>query len=291
MDPHRLPSSCWASTTTFWRGRLHPTSSGSRRFSSVGQNESAWWRGPWACAGLWCNHCLCLWWSGLALGSTTARAMSMLGTIRWKTLFGAALRRLGGPGFWRGMRLAAQGPTLTLLSRLQRYGMNGSDRRAFCWEGRWATGHRRGGSLCFTAGSFLGKDSPGFHTLASFRRAAEQAWMQENWDTDAKTDGLPPLGRNTLCLVELDAQAQASTREALRLATAAAVAASCSGVALRLDASAGWTLRLGDTWSSSAKLPLGKAGEHWKLKSGCSASGCPCRRFGKRSHLSLTEAW
>ena len=123
----------------------------------------------------------------------------MLGTIKWEKLFGAALRRLGGPGFWRGMRLAAQGPTLTLLSRLQRYA---SDRRAFCWEGRWATGHRRGGNLCFTAGAGP-KTKPELFT--SSWASTEQAW-----DTDAKTDGLPPLGRSTLCLVELDAQAQAT---------------------------------------------------------------------------------
>ena len=49
------------------------------------------------------------------------------------------------------------------------------------------------------------------------------AWLQELWDTDAKTEGWGPLGRRTLVLAGLRGLADKSTRPALRVATACSV--------------------------------------------------------------------
>ena len=61
---------------------------------------------------------------------------------------------------------------------------------------------------------------PGLHTLRAVKLVAKQAWQQELWDTDARTDGSGPLGRRVPVLSGLRKFAENASRNAMRVAAA-----------------------------------------------------------------------
>ena len=92
----------------------------------------------------------------------------------------------------------------------------GRQLRALCLRWGWTY---ENGVLDTLVGTFV----PGHHTLGAIRRAAVQAWHQELWDSEARTDGALPLGRRALVLGALQELALSGGRDAMRVATACAI--------------------------------------------------------------------
>ena len=83
---------------------------------------------------------------------------------------------------------------------------------------RWGWTYQNG-VLETLVGTFI----PGLHTLAAVKNAAKQAWLQELWDMDVRTQGSGPLARRTPILGGLQKVANRTSREAMRVATACAL--------------------------------------------------------------------
>ena len=88
--------------------------------------------------------------------------------------------------------------------------------RALCLRWGWTYAN---GVLDTLVGTFV----PGYHTLGAVRRAAVQAWHQELWDGEARTEGALPLGRRALVLGALQEMASSGQRDAMRVATACSI--------------------------------------------------------------------
>ena len=97
-----------------------------------------------------------------------------------------------------------------------RDGEPGRQLRALCLRWGWTY---ENGVLDTLVGTFV----PSYHTLGAVRRAAVQAWHQELWDGEARTEGALPLGRRALVLGARQELANSGQRDAMRVATACAI--------------------------------------------------------------------